>query len=247
MRTVRLSAVLMTLSVVAASCGGDDDSTDTTTPVTTTTVADTTTTSSTTSTTTTTVAPTTSSTSTTSTAPPTTVAPTVPPTTSPPGAALVLREDGLGDARFDAAAGGVIAYVSTFVGAPTTDSGWVDPLTFGVCPGAALRIVAWSDLNLFFTSNDVQGADGGQFFFYQYGPPFNPQRIEPFGLRTAGGITVGDTVAKLRAAHPSGTLEPGDEFSGPTYSIVPGLFVYLSDASDAGVVDEFVGGFGCGE
>jgi hypothetical protein len=175
------------------------------------------------------------------------VAPTVPPTTTPPGAALVLRDDGLGDARFDAAADGVIAYVSSFVGPPTTDSGWVDPLTFGVCPGAALRIVAWSDLNLFFTSDDVRGADGGKFFFYQYGPPFNPLRIEPFGLRTAGGITVGDTVAQLRVAHPSGTLEPGDEFSGPTFSILPGLFVYLSDASDTGVVDEFVGGFGCGE
>lgn len=245
MRMVRLSAVLMALSVVTLSCGDDAGSGDTTTTVTSTTVADTTTSS--TSSTTTTVAATTSSTSTTSSVPLTTVAPTAAPTTSPPGAALVLREDGVGDARFDAAADGVIAYVSTFVGAPTTDSGWVDPLTFGVCPGASVRIVAWSDLSLFFTSNDVQGADGGQFFFYQYGPPFNPQRVEPFGLRTAGGITVGDTVAKLRAGHPSGTLEPGDEFSGPTYSIAPGLFVYVSDATDAGVVDEFVGGFGCGE
>lgn len=244
MRTLRLCAVLLALSVVAVSCGGDDDTGDTTTTATTTTVADTTTSS---STSTTVAATTSSSTSTSSTSTSTTVAATVPPTTTPPGAALVLRDNGLGDARFDAPADGVIIYVSSFVGAPTTDSGWVDPLTFGVCPGAALRIVAWSDLNLFFTSNDVLGADGGQFFFYQYGPPFNPQRIEPFGLSTAGGITVGDTVAQLRAAHPTGTLEPGDEFSGPTFSILPGLFVYLSDASDTGVVDEFVGGFGCGE
>ena len=52
-------------------------------------------------------------------------------TAVPRAAALVLRDDGLGDARFGAEPESVISYVTSIIGRPTADSGWADPFQFG--------------------------------------------------------------------------------------------------------------------
>ena len=56
-----------------------------------------------------------------------------------PGAELVLRANGLGDAVFGADPDGVIAYVTSIIGPSTVDTGWVDPLSVGACPGTEFR------------------------------------------------------------------------------------------------------------
>jgi hypothetical protein len=229
------------------ACGGDDDSDEqTTTSATTTSVPASTSTSSssTTSTSTTTSSTSTSSTSTTtstSSTVPATVGPTAPPVAEP----LRLRPDGLGDAVFGADAEGVIAFVATFLGPPTTDS-VVDPLQF-TCPGTTLRLVTWGDLTLYFSDSSSVASGYLHFFSYVYGPSFGTQ-IAPFGMRTDAGVVIGSTVADLRRAYPDVIIDPGEPgFVGPNFSIIDGLTGFLTDAADIGQVTEILGGFGCGE
>ena len=225
----------LVLAIVATACGSDDASGPATSAsattavigVTTSTVGTTTTSS--------------TSTSTSTSAPSTTTS-----TTTPPGVQLVLSETGLGTAAFGAEADGVVSYVDSIIGAPTTDTGWVDPATFGACPGTELRIVTWNDLSLYFSDESIVATGRRHFMSYIYGPAFAAE-INPLGLRTSNGIGVGSTVAELRGAFPTAVVNPGDELAGPSFFIVDGLFGYLSGISDADVVTEFVGGFGCGE
>ena len=191
--------------------------------------------------TTTTLSPTTTSTST---PPPSTTVPALTTTTIAKVKGLPLSAAGLGDVLFDADAEGVLDYVKSVLGIPTTDSGWVDPTTNGSgCPGTAIRFVDWNDLSLFFT-DDSTGVR--HFAAYTYGPAF-AATITPYGLATHAGIGVGSTVAKLRAAYPAASILPEDEFSGPTFEIEPGLRGVLTGTADTDTILSFIGGFGCGE
>jgi hypothetical protein len=197
--------------------------TSTTTPVTT--AASTSTSTSTTSTT--------SSTSTTS-------------TTVAPGAELILRPNGLGDAAFGAEPEGVIAYVSSIIGASTVDTGWVDPLSVGACPGTELRQVFWGDLTLQFSDASAVTSGRRHFFSYVYGPTFGSQ-IAPAGLKTEAGIGVGSTVAELTGTYPTVVINPGDDFGGPNFFINEGLAGFLTGVNPTDTVTSVLGGQGCGE
>lgn len=227
---------LCATAVLVAACTDESSSpgTSTTVAVTTTVAAPTATTVA------STVAPTTSST-TTSTVPATT---TSTSTTIAAVRGLPLSAKGLGDALFDADADGVIDYVNSILGIPTTDSGWIDPAAAGAaCPGTEVRFVDWNDLSLFFT-NDGTGVR--HFASFTYGPAF-ASTIAPYGLATEAGIGVGATVAALRAAYPTVGIYPEDGFNGPGFEIQPGLYGVLTGVTETDVVMSFVGGFGCGE
>lgn len=157
---------------------------------------------------------------------------------------LGLSASGLGDALFGADADGVIDYVNSILGIPTTDSGWVDPVATGVaCPGTAVRFVDWKDLSLFFTDY-LTGVR--HFASFTYGQAFGDV-IAPFGLATSADIGVGSTVASLRGAYPAVNVKPEDEFSGAGFEIEPGLYGFLSGTADTDTILSFVGGAGCGE
>lgn len=189
----------------------------------------------------TTAAPTSTTSSTT-----TSTSSTTTSTTLAPGAELILRPNGLGDAAFGADPDGVIAYVKSIIGAPTVDTGWVDPLSVGACPGTEFRQVTWGDLILEFT--DQSGVTSGRrhFFAYQYGPTFGAQ-ISPAGLKTDAGIGVGSTVAELTATYPGVVINPGDEFGGPNFFINDGLAGFLTGVNPTDTVKSILGGQGCGE
>jgi hypothetical protein len=195
--------------------------------------------------TTTTAPATTTSTSTTSTSTTTTVAPTTT-TTTPPGAALVLRDNGLGDAAFGADPDGVIDFVTAFIGPPTVDSGWMDPLSLGSCPGTEVRTVSWGDLNLYFGDESKVVVGRRHFFAYGYGPPFGTT-INPAGLQTDRAIGVGSTVAQVEAAYPDVVVNPAEATAPASFQISPALTGQLSGVDDAATVTEVSGGFGCGE
>jgi hypothetical protein len=189
------------------------------------------------------------------TAPPTTMpATTAPPTTAPtttstsiPGAAaLVLRDDGLGDALFGTDPEEVVRYVQAILGPPTADSGWADPFSaFGVCPGTEVRGVTWGDLTLLFSDESTVAAGRRHFFNYSYGPPFGVS-IQPAGMRTITGIGIGSTVAELRAAFPTVRVFPPD--IADAYFVVDENFTgFLSGTTDADTVRSVIGGMGCGE
>lgn len=220
------------LALVAAGCSDESNSAGTTTSVaaTTTTVVATTTT----------VAPTTTSTTSTT----STTMPAITTTTIAKVKGLPLAASGLGDALFDADADGVVGYVNSILGIPTTDSGWVDATANGIgCPGTEIRFVDWNDLSLFFTDDTTAIR---HFAAYTYGPAF-AATIAPYGLATDAGIGVASSVAELRAAYPAVNILPENEFSGPSFEIETGLRGVLTGTADTDVILSFVGGTGCGE
>ncbi|MFM2077479.1 MAG: hypothetical protein RJA49_1369 [Actinomycetota bacterium] len=161
---------------------------------------------------------------------------------------LGLSDQGLGDVLFGAEADGVVDYVSTILGAPTNDSGWVDPLTIGAaCTGTTVRFVAWNDLSLFFTDDSPVATGLKHFAGYTYGPAVGDAAIEPFGLTTDSGVGVGATVEFLRATYPKVQVSPGDDIGGPGFFISEGLSGFLTGTSNADTIMSFVGGYGCGE
>lgn len=189
----------------------------------------------------TTVAPTTTVAATTTTAAAATT------TTIEPVVGLALSGAGLGDALFGADAEGVIEYVSSIIGAPTTDSGWQDPLSLGAtCPGNEVRFVDWNDLYLFFSDDSPAASGARHFAAFNYGPAFGPT-LTPFGLATDAGVGVGSTVAEIVAVYPTATINPDDGLSGATFTIGEGLFGFLTGTTDADLVTAIVGGSGCGE
>lgn len=198
-------------------------------------------------TTTTTIAATTStSTSTTTSSTTTTSTTSTTTTTLAPGAELVLRTNGLGDAAFGVDPDGAVAYVSGIIGAPTVDTGWVDPLSVGACPGTEFRRVYWGDLLLQFSDQSSVTTGRRHFFSYVYGPSFGPQ-ITPAGLKTDAGIGVGSTVAELQGTYPTVVVNPGDDFGGPNFFINGGLAGFLSGVNPTDTVISVLGGQGCGE
>lgn len=243
-RVVTAPALFVAVSLLVA-CGGDSSSSSTTIAALVTTSAPAPTSApTTTGAAPTTAAPTTSlATSTTVAATSTTTAAS---TTVPAAAALVLRQDGLGDAMFGADPDEVVAYVRSILGPPTADSGWADPLTtFGICPGTEVRGVTWGDLQLLFSDDSVVLSGRRHFFNYIYGPPYGPT-ADPSGMRTDRGIGIGSTVGELRAAHPEVQVYP-EEIYGPFYVVNENLTGFLTGVTDDDTVISVIGGIPCGE
>jgi hypothetical protein len=233
LRRIPLALCCATALFVAA-CSDETSSPGTSTTVaeTTTTVAETTTTV---AETTTTVAETTTTEATTTTS------------TIPVVEGLQLSGAGLGDALFGADDEGVIDYVTSILGAPVTDTGWQDPASIGaVCPGSEIRFVDWNDLSLFFTDDSGFASGVRHFAGFTYGPPFGTT-MNPFGLETEAGVGFGSTVAEIRAAYPSASINPDDGFSGNTFIVGDGLYGFLTGVTDADTVVAVLAGNGCGE
>jgi hypothetical protein len=241
---IRTAALLVGVALGAASCADDDGAGAAETSaapaeitlLTTTTTAPTTTTTSTTTTSTTTTT-TTTTTSTTTPAPTTTVDPAV--------AALVLSPDGIGSATFGAAPAGVIGFVSSFLGEPTGDTGWIDPLSIGPCLGEQLRLVTWGALTLEFGDVSSVAQDRRHFYAYSYGID-GEIGVEPVGLVTDRGITTGTRVVDLVAAHPDVILNPEDDFIAANFYVSDDLRGLMTGLADDDVVTVVAGGQGCG-
>jgi len=158
-----------------------------------------------------------------------------------------MRQDGLGDAAFGVDPEEVIEYIRSIVGAPTSDSGWADPFSaFGVCPGTEVRGVTWGDLLVLFSDESSVDAGRRHFFSYSYGPAFAFE-ARPAAMRTPAGITVGSTVAELRAAYPEVVVTPGDDINLPSFHVNDNLNGFLTGDTDADTVLAIIGGVGCGE
>ncbi len=238
----RIISAAALVGLVLASCGGSDESTDESTATTEFTLLPTTTVV----VTTTTVPPsTTSTTTTTSSTTTTTVA--QPSTTVPDPAVtdLVLSGDGIGTAGFGADPDGVIAYITSYLGEPSNDTGWIDPLTIGLCSGEELRRVSWGVLTLLFgdVSTIVQGRR--HFFGYTYGDQAEIG-AEPVGLTTSRGIMIGSRVVDVEAAYPAATINPEDDFTPPFFFVNDSLRGFLTGVEADATVTAILGGDDCG-
>jgi hypothetical protein len=235
----RTSALLVVGALLVAACGGSDDSTASTTEFTL--LPPTSSTSTTSTTTTTTIASTTTSTSTTSS---TTVAPSTT-LADPAVVELLLSGDGIGTAGFGADPEGVIEYMNSYLGPPSNDTGWIDPLTIGLCSGDELRQVSWGVLTLLFgdVSQVVQGRR--HFFGYTYGEQ-GQIGSAPVGLQTTRGVMIGSRVVDVRAAYPAVTINPEDDFTPPFFFVNDSLRGFLTGVSDDATVTVILGGGDCG-
>lgn len=167
-------------------------------------------------------------------------------TTLVPGLELVLRSDGIGDARFGVEPDGVIGYVKAILGAPDRDTGWIDAFSeFGSCPGTEVRAVEWANLRLLFGDQSEFNTARRHFYGWQYGPPIDSE-IGPLGLATDGGITVGSTVRDIVKVYPDVEIY-NDEIVGPGFEIEATLTGTLSDDGPSGLVLALYGGTACGE
>lgn len=244
---MRIPALVIGAAVTIAACGGGDDASDTSlteitllttttteppfVPETTEVAADTT------------LAPTTVAETTT--VPPTTEVVADTTTTAPaPASPFSIEPDGIGAAAFGAAPDGVIDFVSSVLGAPNADTGWIDPFEIGPCPGTELRLVTWGDLILEFgdVSNITEGRQ--HFYGYYYGNEQTTTAVPP-GLATETGLTVGSSVAALLEAHPDADLFAGDDFLGPNFIINDALRGTLTGLADTDLVTSFAGGLPC--
>jgi hypothetical protein len=232
----RLSALLVLGALLLVACDGSDDSSGSTTVFTL--LLPTSSTSTTSTTTSTTSTTPTSTTSTTTVAPSTTVE-------DPAVAELVLSGDGIGTAGFGAEPDGVVEYMSSYLGPPTNDTGWIDPLTIGLCSGDELRQVSWGVLTLLFgdVSEVVQGRR--HFFGYTYGEQ-DQIGSAPVGLQTTRGVMIGSRVVDVRAAYPAATINPEDDFTPPFFFVNDNLRGFLTGVSDDATVTAILGGGDCG-
>jgi hypothetical protein len=233
----RTAALVIVGGLTLAACGGSDDDTAPTTEFT---LALPTTSSTTTSTTSTT----TSTTSTTSTTTSTTVAPSTT-VADPAVAELLLSGDGIGTAGFGADPDGVVQYLNSYLGPPSNDTGWIDPLSIGLCAGTELRQVSWGVLTLLFgdVSEVVQGRR--HFFGYAYGDQ-GEIGAAPVGLETTRGVAIGSRVVDVRAAYPAATINPEDDFTPPFFFVNDSLRGFLTGVTDDATVTAILGGGDCG-
>jgi hypothetical protein len=238
----RLPALLVVGALAVTACGGSDDDTASTTEFTLLppTSAVPTTIATTTMAPTTTVAPSTTEATTTTTtmATSTTVA-------DPAVAELLLSGDGIGTAGFGADPDGVVEYINSYLGPSSNDTGWIDPLTIGLCSGDELRQVSWGVLTLLFgdVSEVVQGRR--HFFGYGYGEQSEIGNA-PVGLQTTRGVRIGSRVVDVRAAYPAATINPEDDFTPPFFFVNTSLRGYLTGVSDDATVTAILGGGDCG-
>ncbi len=250
------------LALLVAACGSAADTGTSVAPTTTTTAPTITTTAPTTTTaaptTTTTPPPPTTTTAATTTT--TSVATTTTTTTTAPPAVTLTRE-GISAAPewvfsgpewvyFGLPADEAVAAVSAVLDAPDEDSGWVDALSspFGVCPPPEVRVVRWGGLSMFLTTADTDFWLGGvpHFFAFSYtgAPP---------AAATPEGITVGSTVAELRAAYgpdlalEEASFDPSTGFWSVLLYPSTGLWGYTTGLGDDDLVTSINGGSGCGE
>ena len=180
----------------------------------------------------------------------TTTTSTTTSTTSPDlgaDAPFELAVDGLGAAAFGADPDGIIGYVSSFIGGPTADTGYVDPFEFGVCSGTQARRVSWGSLMLEFGDASDVAADRLHFYAYQYGTedPAGLAPGTPAGLETPEGLTYGSTVAQLIDVYPDVTFLQGDEFVSPSFIVNDNLRGLLTGLSDLDTVTVVTGGLPC--
>jgi len=160
---------------------------------------------------------------------------------------LVLGGAGIGSAALGTDPDAVVQYVTSLLGGNTADSGWVDPDTFGFCPGSSVRRVDWGVLSLLFADASDLATGRRHFIGWEYGR-LGEIGDEPARLHTAGGVRLGSRVADVAAEFPEVSILEGDpELELPDQFYVDDSFSgWLSGVADDDFVTVMFGGFRCG-
>lgn len=154
-----------------------------------------------------------------------------------------------------------IAILSASLGAPASDSGWLDSATdgwaqFGVCPSPNVRGVSWGEggdvsLQVLFTDGDTDFWIGGVEHFFAF---YYSDSSAPLGLTTPEGIGVGSSLGQLKATYDPSKIVIDEAFFDPSlgfwsYDLMDwtGMWGYATGQADVHVITSINGGQGCGE
>src|SRR5687768_14624291 len=154
---------------------------------------------------------------------------------------IVLAADGVGAIKFGNNSANTIRPFMDALGQPEKNT----PLPAGTACGATRRL-HWANFQVLV--NEVTSASGAGkpgFAGWFLGPP----TAAPLDFKTEKGITVGSTVAELKAAYGDDLTVAGRGEEGPGFTIVaPGgiMLGLLSAAGDAGKVKDIQAGNYCG-
>lgn len=125
-------------------------------------------------------------------------------------AGIVLRHDGLEILAFGTPEKEVIETLTSVLGEPTRDTGWVDSFsTYGLCPGEKMRGVEWGSLHVFI--GDTREYGNKTFFGYEY---VDPTGLTPPSFMTDQKITLGASKEAIVKAYPNATF--GEWLPGQT-------------------------------
>ena len=159
---------------------------------------------------------------------------------------MPLRTDGFSAVAFGTEAEAAIAAFTAELGAPSEDTGWVEPLSISHCGGTQSRRLSWGALSMLFgdQSSYLQGSP--HFHGWSYGT-VEGIGAEPIGLVTDQDVGLGDTVADLRAAYPGVTVTPGEQgLIETTFSVDGSLGGLLTGDTDGDTVTVLSAGPYCG-
>ena len=154
---------------------------------------------------------------------------------------IVLAADGVGAIKFGNNSANTIRRFMDALGEPEKNT----PLPAGTACGATRRL-HWANFQVLV--NEVTSASGAGkpgFTGWFLGPP----TAAPLDLKTEKGITVGSTVAELKAAYGDDLTVAGRGAEGPGFTITaPGgiMLGLLSAATDAGKIKDIQAGNYCG-
>jgi hypothetical protein len=179
---------------------------------------------------------------TTTTALPTTASTAASTTTAPlTRDQIVLAADGVGAIKFGNNSANTIRRFMDALGQPEKNT----PLPAGTACGATRRL-HWANFQVLVNEvTSTSGAGKPGFAGWFLGPP----TAAPLDFKTEKGITVGSTVAQLKAAYGDQVVVAGRGEEGPGFTITaPGgiMLGLLTAATDAGKIKDIQAGNYCG-
>jgi hypothetical protein len=172
-----------------------------------------------------------------------------------PRPTLVLDPNGFDLARFGDPPPGVIAALTDRLGKPDADTGWRPSPLLPACIGGEpqqVRAMRWGGLRVYFSDAATDYAPKGTPHFNGYWLQ-HAAMVGRARIATAAGITIGSTVAQLKAAYGARRirLEPDNPYHGRAFAVRAGgrdAFVGgVSRMTDAGRVTWIWVGYLCVE
>jgi hypothetical protein len=164
-----------------------------------------------------------------------------------PLSGLVLSANSLGEAQFGDEPEATIAYISSLLGSPTADTGWLDPESeMLVCERDSFRQVEWGVLRVEFGSPSIYGPADAHFIGWDYGTDGRLGE-DPEGIITGLGVGLGARIDELLAAYPTTELFEGEEGNfPPSFTEAGGLSGFTTGTTDSDVITVLQAGDRCG-
>lgn len=159
---------------------------------------------------------------------------------------LVLQANGLEVLTFGASPEAVIPRLTSMIGTPTKDTGWIKSSEYSgpLCPGEKIRVVEWNRLRAYF-GDTVFGTQ--KFFQWEYVKTGTGTQ-SPI-IATEKGVTLDMTKAEVLALYAQAQFfsQPQNREYMHLVAYNNATHAYLGGMLEGGKVKQLNGGIQCGE